>query len=225
MEINGEQINKTARYDELNLSPADAGHRRKGLRRGHRGPGRAIPFFMECKDVLPRPPPARARPLPSASPWWSIRIRRATSAGPCAGPTRELAMQIQEELRTCANQGGASVCLYGGRPIDKQITTPEEKPQIVVATPGGLMDHMKRRTVRLDKVQTVVLDEADRMLDMGFMRDVTRILDELKHRKTWACFPPPSPGRSWTSPGCTSGPGGDHRPSDGGQAGHPPVPH
>ncbi|MCQ4721183.1 DEAD/DEAH box helicase, partial [Flavonifractor plautii] len=96
-------------------------------------------------------------------------------------PTRELAVQIQEELRDLCEfkEGVRTVCLYGGAPIDGQINTLKKKPQIVVATPGRLMDHMKRRTVWLDKVQTVVLDEADRMLDMGFVRDVTRILDQL----------------------------------------------
>ena len=63
--------------------------------------------------------------------------------------------------------------------MTKQITQLKKRPQIVVATPGRLMDHVKRRTLRLDKVETVVLDEADRMLDMGFIRDVTRILDML----------------------------------------------
>ena len=80
------------------------------------------------------------------------------------------------------------VCLYGGQPIDKQITQLKNKPQIVVATPGRLMDHMKRRTVRLDKVQTVVLDEADRMLDMGFIQDVTRILDKMPNRRNLGLF-------------------------------------
>ena len=105
-------------------------------------------------------------------------------------PTRELAIQIQDELRDlCAfKEGVRVVCLYGGQPIDKQITQLKKAPQIVVATPGRLMDHMKRRTVRLDKVQTVVLDEADRMLDMGFVRDVTRILDQLKHRRNLGMF-------------------------------------
>ena len=105
-------------------------------------------------------------------------------------PTRELALQIQDELRDlCAfKEGVRTVCLYGGAPIEKQIQTLKKNPQIVVATPGRLMDHMKRRTVRLDKVQTVVLDEADRMLDMGFIRDVTRILDAIPKRRNLGMF-------------------------------------
>mgnify|MGYP002508221809 CR=1 FL=1 len=69
------------------------------------------------------------------------------------------------------------VCLYGGQPIGKQIDALKKRPQIVIATPGRLGDHLKRRTVRIDHVQTAVLDEADRMLDMGFVHDVTRLLD------------------------------------------------
>ena len=65
----------------------------------------------------------------------------------------------------------SSVCLYGGQPIGKQINALKRRPQIVVATPGRLSDHMKRRTVVLNEVSTVVLDEADRMLDMGFIHD------------------------------------------------------
>ncbi len=80
------------------------------------------------------------------------------------------------------------MCLYGGQPIDKQITQLKKDPQMVVATPGRLMDHVKRRTVRLDKVQTVVLDEADRMLDMGFIKDVTRILDLMPKRRNLGLF-------------------------------------
>ena len=112
-------------------------------------------------------------------------------------PTRELAIQITDEIRDLAafKPGVRTVCLYGGQPIGRQIDTLKKRPQIVVATPGPLSDHMKRRTVRVDTVQTVVLDEADRMLDMGFIHDVTRLLDKMANRKkTWASSLPPSPG-------------------------------
>ena len=74
------------------------------------------------------------------------------------------------------------------RPIGRQIDTLKKHPQIVVATPGRLSDHMKRRTVRVDTAQTVVLDEADRMLDMGFIHDVTRLLDKMNKRKNLGLF-------------------------------------
>jgi ATP-dependent RNA helicase DeaD len=83
-------------------------------------------------------------------------------------------------------EGVRIAVVYGGQPIDRQIMQLKKKPQIVVATPGRLMDHYKRRTLRLDQVQTVVLDECDRMLDMGFVRDVTRILDLMPKRRNLA---------------------------------------
>ena len=86
------------------------------------------------------------------------------------------------------HEGLRVVCLYGGEPIGKQINALKRKPQIVVATPGRLSDHMKRRTVPVKEVQTVVLDEADRMLDMGFIHDVTRILDKIPKRKNLGMF-------------------------------------
>ena len=105
-------------------------------------------------------------------------------------PTRELAMQITDEMRDVAvcHEGVRLVCLYGGQPIGKQINALKRKPQIVVATPGRLSDHMKRRTVVLKSVKTVVLDEADRMLDMGFIHDVTRILDKIPNRQNLGMF-------------------------------------
>jgi ATP-dependent RNA helicase DeaD len=105
-------------------------------------------------------------------------------------PTRELAMQITSEMRDLAQfkPGVRLVCLYGGQPIGKQIDALKKRPQIVIATPGRLGDHLKRRTVRIDQVQTAVLDEADRMLDMGFIHDVTRLLDQMKNRKNLGLF-------------------------------------
>ena len=105
-------------------------------------------------------------------------------------PTRELAMQITSEMRDLAQfkPGVRLVCLYGGQPIGKQIDALKKRPQIVIATPGRLGDHLKRRTVRIDQVQTAILDEADRMLDMGFIHDVTRLLDQMKNRKNLGLF-------------------------------------
>jgi ATP-dependent RNA helicase DeaD len=95
-------------------------------------------------------------------------------------PTRELALQTSGVLRglTAYIQGVQIATLYGGEPIARQINTLRKHPQIIVATPGRMMDHMRRRTVRLEHVNLVVLDEADRMLDMGFREDMKTILSE-----------------------------------------------
>ncbi len=93
-------------------------------------------------------------------------------------PTRELAVQVADVLRNLAkNKPGIRIAtLYGGESIKKQLDSLRKTPHIIVATPGRLMDHMHRQTVGLKHLRTVVLDEADRMLDMGFRKDMEKIL-------------------------------------------------
>ena len=105
-------------------------------------------------------------------------------------PTRELAIQICDELRGLLTyyKNIRVAVVYGGAKIEGQIKQLKNHPQIVVATPGRLMDHYKRHTLSFDKVQTVVLDEADRMLDMGFFDDVTKIIEKVKNRRNLGLF-------------------------------------
>lgn len=92
-------------------------------------------------------------------------------------PTRELAIQVAEEIGKLSRfKGIRSLPIYGGQDIGRQIRALKKKPQIIIGTPGRLLDHINRKTIRLDDVQTVVLDEADEMLDMGFMDDIQSIL-------------------------------------------------
>ncbi|TVY04116.1 DEAD/DEAH box helicase [Cohnella terricola] len=92
-------------------------------------------------------------------------------------PTRELAIQVSEEIEKLGRfKGLRSLAIYGGQDISRQIRSLRRKPQIIIGTPGRLLDHINRKTIRLDDVQTVVLDEADEMLDMGFMEDIQSIL-------------------------------------------------
>ena len=150
-----------------------------------------IPPMMEGRDVIAKAPTGTGKTMAFGLPIIE-RINRESEAVQALilAPTRELAMQITEELREVAvcHEGLRVVCLYGGEPIGKQINALKRKPQIVVATPGRLSDHMKRRTVTVKEVQTVGLDEADRMLDMGFIHDVTRILDKIPKRKNLGMF-------------------------------------
>ena len=192
MEINGEQVSEIVNYADLGLSPAVMkAIEKKGYVQATPVQAGAIPYFMEWKDVIAKAPTGTGKTFAFGIPMVEhIDPEREEVQALVLAPTRELAVQIQEELRDLCEfkEGVRTVCLYGGTPIDKQINTLKKRPQIVVATPGRLMVHMKRRTVKLDKVETVVLDEADRMLDMGFVRDVTRILDQLKHRKNLGMF-------------------------------------
>ncbi len=104
-------------------------------------------------------------------------------------PTRELAAQVEESVRLYAKYLPLrSACIYGGVPMDPQIAQLRRGVEILVATPGRLLDHIQQRTLTLSQVEVVVLDEADRMLDMGFIPDVRRILGLLVARKQGLLF-------------------------------------
>ena len=192
MEINGQQVNEIKRYDEMGLSPEIMkALNKKGYERATPVQSGAIPYFIEGRDVIAKAPTGTGKTFAFGIPMVEHADPESTDVNFLVlAPTRELAIQIQEELRDLCEfkEGVRTVVLYGGAPIEKQIKQLKNRPQIVVATPGRLMDHMKRRTVRLDHVETVVLDEADRMLDMGFIRDVTHILDQIKSRKNIGMF-------------------------------------
>ena len=151
----------------------------------------AIPHFMQWKDVIAKAPTGTGKTFAFGIPMIE-HIDPANEAvqGLILAPTRELAIQIGDELRGLLTyfQGIRVAVLYGGAGIGGQVKQLERKPQIVVATPGRLMDHYNRKTIRLDKLQTVVLDEADRMLDMAFFKDVTRIIDTVKNRTNLGLF-------------------------------------
>ena len=88
-------------------------------------------------------------------------------------PTRELALQVEESVRTYGKQRPVqSAVIYGGVGFDGQVNRLRQGPEIVVATPGRLLDHVGQRTIDLSRVEVLVLDEADRMLDMGFIHDI-----------------------------------------------------
>jgi len=151
----------------------------------------AIPPFMEWKDVIAKAPTGTGKTFAFGIPMIEhIDPAQEGVQGLILAPTRELAIQIGDELRGLLTfyQGIRVAVLYGGAGLGGQIKQLERKPQIVVATPGRLMDHYNRKTIRLDKVQTVVLDEADRMLDMGFFKDVTRIIEKVKNRRNLGMF-------------------------------------
>ena len=179
-------------FDSFGLSePTMRAIRNKGYTVSTPVQAGCIPPMLAGKDVIAKAPTGTGRTMAFGLPIIE-RIDRESEAVQALilAPTRELAMQITQELREVAvcHEGVRVVCLYGGEPIGKQINALKRRPQIVVATPGRLSDHMKRRTVSVKEVQTVVLDEADRMLDMGFIHDVTRILDKVPNRKNLGMF-------------------------------------
>ncbi len=104
-------------------------------------------------------------------------------------PTRELTVQVAEELNRIGHDKGIrTLPIYGGQSIDRQIRALKNRPQLIVATPGRLMDHMRRRTIRFDEINTVILDEADEMLNMGFIEDIEAILSEMPSERQTLLF-------------------------------------
>ena len=151
----------------------------------------AIPPLMEWKDVIAKAPTGTGKTFAFGIPVIEhIDPENEAVQAAILAPTRELALQIGDELRSLLTykKGIRVAVLYGGQRLDAQARSLSRKPQIVVATPGRLMDHYKRKNIRFDFIQTVILDEADRMLDMGFFKDVTGIIEKMKNRKNMGLF-------------------------------------
>lgn len=105
-------------------------------------------------------------------------------------PTRELAIQSSEELKSISKykSGIRILPVYGGQPIDRQIRALKNRPQIIIGTPGRVMDHMRRRTLKLASLRMIILDEADEMLNMGFRDDIDTILKEVPQERQTILF-------------------------------------
>ena len=139
-----------------------------------------LPLMMEGRDVIAIAPTGTGKTIAFGIPmleYVNLSDRRVQEL--VVAPTRELSLQIAEELRNLAQyiKDLKIAVLYGGQPIVKQINQLKLHPQIIIATPGRLLDHMNRGNIRLDHVHTMVLDEADEMLNMGFVKDVTKIIE------------------------------------------------
>ena len=141
---------------------------------------RTIPLMMAGNDINAIAPTGTGKTCAFGIPMLEyVQLKDSRIQEVVLAPTRELALQIGEELTQLAKyiKGVRIAVLYGGQSISKQITLLKRRPQIIIATPGRLLDHMQRRNISLDAVHTMVLDEADEMLNMGFVKDVTKIIE------------------------------------------------
>lgn len=156
----------------------------------------AIPPAIEGRDILAQAKTGSGKTLAFLIPLIERAMRPALAevengSAPHAlilAPTRELALQIETELRKYAPPAVTSLSVYGGTPIARHYRALQRPPHVVVGTPGRLLDLMGTRHLRLDGVQYLVLDEADHMLDRGFLRDIQRIIEALPANRQTLLF-------------------------------------
>jgi ATP-dependent RNA helicase DeaD len=167
-------------FEELSLSPEmQRSIHDMGFREASPIQAEAIPLLMEGHDLIGQAQTGTGKTAAFAIP---LIERIDPSRGPGQAlimcPTRELAVQVGDEIRKLLKHkpGLSVVTIYGGDPIVRQFRALSKKPQIIVGTPGRMLDHIRRGSIRLNTVQTVVLDEADEMLDLGFRDDIETIL-------------------------------------------------
>lgn len=152
---------------------------------------KTIPLMMSGADVNAIAPTGTGKTCAFGIPMLEyVQLNEPEVQEVVLAPTRELALQIGDELTKLAKyiKGCRIAVLYGGQPIPKQLAALKRKPQILVATPGRLLDHMNRGNVHLNAVHTMVLDEADEMLNMGFVKDVTRIIEATPNERQMLLF-------------------------------------
>jgi len=148
----------------------------------------AIPIALQGKDLVGVAQTGTGKTLAFGIPMIQ-RLNQVNGQGLVVLPTRELAVQVDEALRKVGTKSGLrTVVLIGGTPIYAQIQAIKRSPHIIIATPGRLNDHLQQRTLNLKNVKIVVLDEADRMLDMGFAPQIKKIFQELPRDRQTMLF-------------------------------------
>ncbi len=152
---------------------------------------KTIPVMMAGQDVIAKAPTGTGKTCAFGIPVIEkVDRTKAVPQSVILAPTRELAQQIAQDLEDLCHfmPEMRIACVYGGANMQKQVDKLKKGCQIVVATPGRLMDHMQHHTIDTRAVTTIVLDEADEMLNMGFYKDVRKIIDQMKARKSLSMF-------------------------------------
>ncbi len=152
---------------------------------------RAIPVALSGRDLVGQAQTGTGKTAAFAIPVLekiNPKLKKPQALIIC--PTRELAIQVADEVRKLAKYLSSIKVLpiYGGQEISKQIRSLKSGVQVIIGTPGRVMDHMRRKTVKFDNIQTVVLDEADEMLDMGFREDIETILSQVPEERQTLLF-------------------------------------
>ena len=183
---------ETIRFEELNL---DAKILRAvtdmGFETASPIQAKAIPLELEGKDIIGQAQTGTGKTAAFGIPLLEkIDPKNKKLQAVVLCPTRELAIQVAEEIRNLAKymHGIKVLPIYGGQEIVKQIRSLKDGVQVIIGTPGRVMDHMRRKTIKFGQVHTVVLDEADEMLNMGFLEDMETILSELPEERQTVMF-------------------------------------
>ena len=183
---------ETIRFDELGLMPQILrGIEEMGFEETTPIQAKAIPVVMEGKDVIGQAQTGTGKTAAFGIPMLQkVDISVKKTQVLILSPTRELAIQVAEELRNLSKfmHGVKILPVYGGQDITKQIRSLKSGVQIIVGTPGRVMDHLRRRTIRCDDVHMIVLDEADEMLNMGFREDIETILEYIPEERQTVLF-------------------------------------
>ena len=151
---------------------------------------KAIPVLMTGKDVVAQSQTGTGKTLAFLLPILeNIEVNRPFVQALIITPTRELALQITKEAKRLADKLGVNVLsVYGGTALESQINKLKGNPHIVIGTPGRIMDHVRRKTLKLSGVSKLVLDEADQMLHMGFMDDMEQIIQQTSSKRQTMLF-------------------------------------
>ena len=140
----------------------------------------SIPYALEERDILGQAQTGTGKTGAFGIPLIEKVVNKSGVQSLILAPTRELAMQVAEQLREFSRgQNVQVVTVFGGMPIDRQIKALKKGPQIVVGTPGRVIDHLNRRTLKTNGIHTLILDEADEMMNMGFIDDMRFIMDKI----------------------------------------------
>ncbi|WP_310604646.1 DEAD/DEAH box helicase [Anaerosporobacter sp.] len=182
----------TIRFEELNLSaPLLKGIVEMGFEQASPIQAKAIPAVLAGGDIIGQAQTGTGKTAAFGIPLLeSIDTKNKHLQAVVLCPTRELAIQVAEEIRKIAKflHGIKILPIYGGQDITKQIRSLKAGTQVVIGTPGRVMDHMRRKTVKFNEVKMIVLDEADEMLNMGFREDIETILKEMPEERQTVLF-------------------------------------
>jgi ATP-dependent RNA helicase DeaD len=196
-----EEYNENGTFSDLNLRPELlAALHALGYEEPTPIQREAVPPLLAGRDLVGQAATGTGKTAAFALPMLQrlaeVEGKRPQPGGLVLVPTRELAMQVAEAVHKYGRQLGITVLpVYGGQPISRQLGALHRGVDVVVATPGRALDHIRRGTLRLGNVRTVVLDEADEMLDMGFAEDIESILAEATAERQTVLFSATMPPR------------------------------